>query len=114
MFGTFVTALDGPGFSVTLLGLDDELLPLLDAPTTAPGWPKRISTATTEVVIANEEKSKMMWCRSHQQCRKVGKPRFSSLYYTNTHLQREEVKGLSKEPWNPKKPILLNLIIPQL
>lgn len=55
MFGTFVTALDGPGFSVTLLGLDDELLPLLDAPTTAPAWPNCISTAPTDVVIADEE-----------------------------------------------------------
>lgn len=36
--GTFVSSLDGPGFSVTLLGLNDEILPLLDAATTAPAW----------------------------------------------------------------------------
>ncbi|KAL3703877.1 Dihydroxyacetone kinase 2 [Talaromyces marneffei ATCC 18224] len=57
MFGTFVTALDGPGFSITLLGLDDEILSLLDAPTTAPGWPKLISTGFyPDVVIVDEEK----------------------------------------------------------
>ncbi|GAQ08587.1 triokinase/FMN cyclase [Aspergillus lentulus] len=39
MSRTFVSSLDGPGFSVTLLGLDDELMPLLDAPTAAPAWP---------------------------------------------------------------------------
>jgi dihydroxyacetone kinase len=56
MFGTFVTALDGPGFSVTLLGLDDELLPLLDASTTAPGWPKSISAMPIDAVLADERK----------------------------------------------------------
>lgn len=41
LVGTFVTSLDGPGFSVTLLALDDdnELLPLLDAPTVVSNWP---------------------------------------------------------------------------
>jgi dihydroxyacetone kinase len=43
MSGTFVSSLDGPGFSVTLLGLDDELMPLLDAPTAAPAWPRTMS-----------------------------------------------------------------------
>lgn len=38
--GTFVTSLDGPGFSITLLKLDDELLPLLDAPTAVSNWPR--------------------------------------------------------------------------
>jgi dihydroxyacetone kinase len=36
MVGTFLTSLDGPGFSVTLLELDDEITALLDAPTSAP------------------------------------------------------------------------------
>ncbi|KAK9327292.1 Dak1 domain-containing protein [Lipomyces starkeyi] len=40
--GTFMTALDGPGFSITLLNLtkagDDRILQLLDMPTGAPGW----------------------------------------------------------------------------
>lgn len=57
MFGTFVTALDGPGFSVTVLGLDDELLSLLDAPTTAPSWPKSILTVPIDSVVANIEVS---------------------------------------------------------
>ncbi|KAL2131424.1 hypothetical protein VTI74DRAFT_5135 [Chaetomium olivicolor] len=38
--GTFVTALDGPGVSVTLLKLDSELEALLDAPTAVNAWPK--------------------------------------------------------------------------
>ncbi|CAG7555353.1 unnamed protein product, partial [Fusarium equiseti] len=42
LVGTFVTSLDGPGFSVTLLSLDDQLTELLDAPTTAPAWPRSI------------------------------------------------------------------------
>ncbi|RYP88153.1 hypothetical protein DL769_000345 [Monosporascus sp. CRB-8-3] len=38
--GTPVTALDGPGVSVTLLKLDDELQTFLDAPTAVNAWPK--------------------------------------------------------------------------
>lgn len=41
--GTFVTALDGPGVSVTLLKLDSELQTLLDAPTAVNAWPKSAS-----------------------------------------------------------------------
>ncbi|KAF3917937.1 hypothetical protein ABW20_dc0109919 [Dactylellina cionopaga] len=41
--GLFMTSLDGPGFSVTILKLDDETLKLLDEPTTAPAWPKQYS-----------------------------------------------------------------------
>lgn len=37
--GAFLTALDTPGVSVTLLAVDDELLTLLDAETDAPAWP---------------------------------------------------------------------------
>ncbi|KAK7214666.1 hypothetical protein V2G26_002669 [Clonostachys chloroleuca] len=36
--GTFMTSLNGPGFSITLLKADSELLPYLDAPTSAVGW----------------------------------------------------------------------------
>lgn len=39
MVGTFVTALDMTGVSVTLIRTDDEIVELFDAPTTAPGWP---------------------------------------------------------------------------
>lgn len=42
LVGTFVTSLNGPGFSVTLLQLDEELQKLLDEPTTAPAWPRSI------------------------------------------------------------------------
>ena len=37
--GTFLSALDMPGFSVSLLPVEDRRLELLDMPTTAPAWP---------------------------------------------------------------------------
>ncbi|KAH6853135.1 Dak1 domain-containing protein [Chaetomium sp. MPI-CAGE-AT-0009] len=40
LVGSFVTALDGPGVSITLLKMDSELEGLLDAPTTVNAWPK--------------------------------------------------------------------------
>ncbi|KAF2492526.1 Dak1-domain-containing protein [Lophium mytilinum] len=43
LMGTFVSSLNGPGFSVTLLEVDPQIEMLLDAPTTAPAWPKIIS-----------------------------------------------------------------------
>ena len=39
MVGTFVTALDMTGVSITLMRTDDEIIELFDAGTTAPGWP---------------------------------------------------------------------------
>ncbi|MBB4683468.1 dihydroxyacetone kinase subunit DhaL [Amycolatopsis jiangsuensis] len=39
LVGTFVTALDMSGVSVTLVRVDDEMLDLFDAPTAAPAWP---------------------------------------------------------------------------
>lgn len=41
--GTFMTSLDGPGFSVTLLKADQEILELLDDPTEVQAWPKRFT-----------------------------------------------------------------------
>jgi phosphoenolpyruvate---glycerone phosphotransferase subunit DhaK len=41
LVGDYVTALDMRGFSVTLMGADDEVLRLYDAPTEAPAWPTR-------------------------------------------------------------------------
>lgn len=38
MCGSFVTAWDMNGFSLTVAGVDDDLLELLDAPTSAPAW----------------------------------------------------------------------------
>ena len=38
MCGDYITAWDMPGFSLTVLGVDDNLLDLLDAPTSAPAW----------------------------------------------------------------------------
>jgi len=37
--GTLLSALDMPGFSLSVLPVDDGLLALLDAPTAAPSWP---------------------------------------------------------------------------
>jgi dihydroxyacetone kinase len=37
--GTFLSALEMPGVSLSLLRVDDERLALLDAPATAPAWP---------------------------------------------------------------------------
>jgi dihydroxyacetone kinase len=37
--GTFLSSLDMAGISISVLGLDDERLRWLDAPTTAPAWP---------------------------------------------------------------------------
>ncbi|KAF4960649.1 hypothetical protein FGADI_818 [Fusarium gaditjirri] len=48
LVGTFVTSLDSPGFSITLLSLDNELTELLDAPTTAPAWPRSINGWATD------------------------------------------------------------------
>ncbi|MFI5933115.1 dihydroxyacetone kinase subunit DhaL [Actinoplanes sp. NPDC051494] len=41
--GTFLSALDMAGVSISLLPVDEELLGLLDAATTAPGWPRTVS-----------------------------------------------------------------------
>ncbi|MDL9946426.1 dihydroxyacetone kinase family protein [Gordonia sp. ABSL11-1] len=49
MVGTFVTALDMAGFSITLVRLDDETLDLFDADTTAPAWPARIGRGPARV-----------------------------------------------------------------
>lgn len=57
MSGTFMTSLDGPGFSVTLMGLDDELLPLLDAPTAAPAWPRRLSSGWKGIVASQKQEN---------------------------------------------------------
>jgi dihydroxyacetone kinase len=46
LIGTFVTSLDGPGFSVTILGLEDGMEELLNAPTIAPAWPNIISSVS--------------------------------------------------------------------
>lgn len=39
LVGSFVTALDMAGFSLTVVRADREMLELWDAPTSAPGWP---------------------------------------------------------------------------
>lgn len=64
--GTFLSALNGQGFSITILSLpksdarSKQVLSYLDAPTDAPGWSPSISTETwaqraTERVVAKEK-----------------------------------------------------------
>lgn len=64
--GTFLTALNGQGFSITILSLPKsdarsrDVLSYLDAPTDAPGWLPSISSETwaqraTERVVAKEK-----------------------------------------------------------
>lgn len=54
--GSFVTSLDGPGFSISVLAVDDELLELLDAPTGASAWPRSIEywTPSQEAQITSK------------------------------------------------------------
>lgn len=40
--GTFLSSLDMAGISISVLGVDDERLRWLDAPTTAPAWPNAL------------------------------------------------------------------------
>lgn len=60
LVGTFVTSLDGPGFSVTLLQLDDELTELLDAETTAPAWPRSIHGWATDNESVSRRETKIL------------------------------------------------------
>lgn len=48
LVGTFVTSLDGPGFSVTILALDPLTESLLNYQTTAPAWPNLIEAPTLD------------------------------------------------------------------
>ncbi|GAC46776.1 dihydroxyacetone kinase family protein [Gordonia aichiensis] len=60
MVGTFVTALDMRGVSITLVRADDEILSLFDAPTTAPGWaasPSRSTAPLTDTTFAEPSDS---------------------------------------------------------
>lgn len=49
LVGSFVTALDMGGASITLVRADDEMLELWDAPTDAPGWPNAHSRGVKSV-----------------------------------------------------------------
>ncbi|MEZ2132957.1 MULTISPECIES: dihydroxyacetone kinase subunit DhaL [unclassified Sinorhizobium] len=50
--GTLLSALDMPGFSLSVLRLDGDLIDLLDAPTNAPSWPGS-GQVNTEIVAHN-------------------------------------------------------------
>jgi len=51
--GSLLTALDMPGFSLSLMTLDDELRELLDAPTDVAVWPRRGVTTGAARVVAS-------------------------------------------------------------
>jgi dihydroxyacetone kinase len=50
--GNFLTALDMAGASLSILPVDDDLLAALDAPTTAPAWPRTAPVTSPGVVEA--------------------------------------------------------------
>lgn len=47
LVGTFMSALEMPGVSLTLLQVDDPLLTLIDAETTASAWPNVAKVSVT-------------------------------------------------------------------
>ena len=51
--GTFLSALDMPGFSLSLLRIDPDILRFLDAPTNAPSWPGGGSLNPSPTMPAN-------------------------------------------------------------
>ncbi len=56
--GTLLTALDTPGVSLSLLRVDEALLGHLDAPTTAPAWPRStgaVAALTLLPVVAEQQ-----------------------------------------------------------
>ncbi|MFW0797251.1 dihydroxyacetone kinase family protein [Gordonia sp. CPCC 205515] len=57
MVGTFVTALNMSGISITLVRADDEILSLLDEPTAAPGWspPPTRTAALVDTTLATPD-----------------------------------------------------------
>jgi triose/dihydroxyacetone kinase / FAD-AMP lyase (cyclizing) len=59
--GTFLSSLDMAGISISVLGLNDERLRLLDAATTAPAWPNasRQRPGKAEVPIAAQVQSEL-------------------------------------------------------
>jgi triose/dihydroxyacetone kinase / FAD-AMP lyase (cyclizing) len=44
--GTFLTAIEMAGVSLSIMRADDELLQAIDAPTTAPAWPKAVGVTS--------------------------------------------------------------------
>ncbi len=63
--GTFLSSLDMAGISISVLGVNDEWLRWLDAPTTAPAWPNVLKQrpGKAEVRIAVDINTQV----SHQQ-----------------------------------------------
>jgi dihydroxyacetone kinase len=59
--GTFLSSLDMAGISISVLGINDEWLRWLDAPTTAPAWPNVVKRrpGKLEARIATETTAKL-------------------------------------------------------
>jgi dihydroxyacetone kinase len=59
--GTFLSSLDMAGISISVLGVNNERLEWLDAPTTAPAWPKvpKRRPGKAETRIATETRAKV-------------------------------------------------------
>jgi dihydroxyacetone kinase len=59
--GTFLSSLDMAGISISVLGIDDERLGLLDDPTTASAWPNVLKRrpGKAEVQVATESSAKV-------------------------------------------------------
>jgi dihydroxyacetone kinase len=59
--GTFLSSLDMAGISISVLGVNDEWLGWLDAPTTAPAWPNvpKARPGKAEARIATETRAKV-------------------------------------------------------
>jgi dihydroxyacetone kinase len=49
--GNFMTALEMPGFSLSVLPVDDERLRLLDRPTDAPAWPRANALREHRIIV---------------------------------------------------------------
>jgi ATP-dependent dihydroxyacetone kinase len=58
--GVYLSALDMPGVSLSLLPLDDKLLDLLDAPTSARGWASDGRVADARQIVASSRTEKAL------------------------------------------------------
>src|SRR5205814_3473238 len=54
--GTFLSSLDMAGISISILGLNDDRLRWLDAPTTAPAWPNAAKQRPGKPAVGSETK----------------------------------------------------------
>jgi len=70
--GTFMSSLDAAGVSISLLRVNDERLKLLDAPTSAPAWP-RVSRQRPEPVASRILAPELLKPVPHQDWPRFGR-----------------------------------------